>query len=107
MCLSPGIGAEDVGIRKRRVASRLAETAGVRKVSAACDRHIVPGGPQESRKASRHPQAPHIVPRGPQESQKASRNLQAPQELPTVVCCFIGAIFGNSLGRPGIHGGLY
>ena len=37
MCRSPGMGAEDVGIRKRRVASRLSETRGVRKVSA-CDR---------------------------------------------------------------------
>ena len=30
--------AEDVGIRKRRVASRLSETRGVRQVRAACDR---------------------------------------------------------------------
>ena len=38
MRLSPGMGAEDVSIRKRRVVSRLSETRGVRKVSAACDR---------------------------------------------------------------------
>ena len=30
-------GAEDVGTGKRRVASLLSETRGVRKVSAACD----------------------------------------------------------------------
>ena len=35
--MSPGRGAEDVGI-KRRVASRLSETRGVHKVSAVCDR---------------------------------------------------------------------
>ena len=38
MCLSPGRGAEDVGIRKRRVSSPLSETRGMREVSAACDR---------------------------------------------------------------------
>ena len=38
MYLSHGIGAEDVGIRKRRLVSGLAETGEVRKVSAACDR---------------------------------------------------------------------
>ena len=40
VCLSPGRGAEDVGIRKRRVTSRLSETRGVRKVSAECDRDV-------------------------------------------------------------------
>ena len=35
MCLSPGMGAEDVGIRKRRVSSRLSYARGMRKVSTA------------------------------------------------------------------------
>ena len=41
MCLSPGRPTEDVGIRKRRVTSRLSETRGVRKVSVAGDHDSV------------------------------------------------------------------
>ena len=37
------IATSKEGIRKRRVASRLSETRGVRKVSAACDRDGVAG----------------------------------------------------------------
>ena len=38
MCPWSGRGAEDVGIRDRRMASPLSETRGLREVSAACDR---------------------------------------------------------------------
>ena len=37
MCVGTRRGAEDVGTRKRRVASRLSETRGLCKVSAACE----------------------------------------------------------------------
>ena len=38
----------------------------------------MPTGPQESRRTSRHLQAPKIVPRGPQESRRASRTTPSP-----------------------------